>query len=361
MKNFKKMLASILSVAVIFASSAVFAAEPELISAEIEVEAEAEASEAIAAVEKYEAFSGVVTLIEEDEENGTAMLMVKGEGKDNEAVFVISDDTYNVTGNEIEVDSEVIGYYNSSLPMTMIYPPQFKIDVIVVDLVEDSFLVKVDRFDEDLLSYDGELKLSIDKDTEVISTDGEAFDGEVAGRRLVVMYSTATKSIPALTNPMMVVVLFENITDMPQEIDEPELIEDEEELSEPQLIIDGSFPAEPTEFEFAVEDEIILADAYKNEIGAVMVPLRVIAEALGYEIGWDGETESVLINNVMSLSIGKDYYTFARMAPIELGAAPELTNSTTFVPLSFFKDVMKINNAYIFEGQIVVNNGEEME
>ena len=92
-----------------------------------------------------------------------------------------------------------------------------------------------------------------------------------------------------------------------------------------------------------------------------MVPLRAVAEALGYEVIWEGATQSVYLNNVISLTIGKDYYTRGRMAPIELGTAPELTDSRTYVPLSFFKQVIGMNNATYFEGVIEINNLETME
>jgi hypothetical protein len=41
--------------------------------------------------------------------------------------------------------------------------------------------------------------------------------------------------------------------------------------------------------------------------------------------------------------------------------APELTGERTFVPLNFFKQVTMMNNAYVFEAQIVIDNGEVME
>jgi hypothetical protein len=50
-----------------------------------------------------------------------------------------------------------------------------------------------------------------------------------------------------------------------------------------------------------------------------------------------------------------------KMAPIQLGTAPAIVEGKTFVPLSFFKEVTRLNNAYVFESQIVIDNGERME
>ena len=95
--------------------------------------------------------------------------------------------------------------------------------------------------------------------------------------------------------------------------------------------------------------------------GKVYVPIRAIAEALGFTVHWDEAARMVVLNNFITFEPGKDYYTYARMAPIELGTAPVLTNGSTYVPLSFFTEVARVNNAYVFEGQVVVDTFEKME
>ena len=64
--------------------------------------------------------------------------------------------------------------------------------------------------------------------------------------------------------------------------------------------------------------------SYVNENGVVMVPLRAIAETLGFKVQWEGVTQSIMLGNSISLKIGNDYYTYARMAPIELRTSPLL-------------------------------------
>ncbi|WP_028550534.1 copper amine oxidase N-terminal domain-containing protein [Paenibacillus sp. UNC451MF] len=83
--------------------------------------------------------------------------------------------------------------------------------------------------------------------------------------------------------------------------------------------------------------------AYTNG-DQLMVPLRAVSEALGYNVEWNQEKYSsdVTQGAVWSgVQIGKDNYAFGKMAPRELGAAPELKNDTTFVPVSFFTDILK--------------------
>lgn len=253
--------------------------------------------------------------------------------------FVVTGDTYMITYGELEPGAKVIGYYPSDMPVILIYPPQYTAAVMVVNLPERQS-VKVDRFDDELLSEDAELKLNISDDTEIITTDGAVFEGEIKGRDLIVLYTTATFSIPAQTTPKKIIVLAEREEPLP-ETDETFI-----DASELEIIVEG--------------EKIDAPKAYYNEEGILMVPLRAIAEALGYEVTWDNDSKGVMLDYTISFQIGVDSYNFARMAPIELGTAPELTDGRTYVPLSFFRLVAGMNNAYAFEGQIVIDNGEIM-
>ncbi|CAG7615134.1 copper amine oxidase N-terminal domain-containing protein [Paenibacillus allorhizosphaerae] len=81
----------------------------------------------------------------------------------------------------------------------------------------------------------------------------------------------------------------------------------------------------------------------KNE--RLLVPLREISEALGYKVTWNADTYSVDVTKGAVWSgvfIGKDNYSFGKMAPVQLGAAPELKDEVTYVPLTFFSDILKL-------------------
>lgn len=87
------------------------------------------------------------------------------------------------------------------------------------------------------------------------------------------------------------------------------------------------------------------AALYIAEDKTAMIPLRAVAEALGYELVWKGETMSVELskgNQWTSVTIGQDRYSFAKML-LELGKAPELKDNTTYVPLAFAAEVLKAN------------------
>ncbi len=74
--------------------------------------------------------------------------------------------------------------------------------------------------------------------------------------------------------------------------------------------------------------------------GATLVPVRVITEAFGAEVIWNGEDKSVTVNYsdvVIKLAIGNKIAYINDIA-VELLAAPELTNSTTMLPLRFITE-----------------------
>ena len=82
-----------------------------------------------------------------------------------------------------------------------------------------------------------------------------------------------------------------------------------------------------------------------TENGVEMVPLRKTAEALGFKVVWNGENQSIYLDNGevnTKVYIGEDSYYMASSvaigmsAPTPLGAAPVLKNSVTYVPSDLF-------------------------
>jgi hypothetical protein len=285
---------------------------------------------------KFGSFTGKVKAITDFEgvEGSKFILVESSEG--TEANIIISKDTYVLNNAKIAIGAVITGFFNANAPMIMIYPAQYNAEVVVVDNKDGN--TKVDIFDKDMVSSDKSLKLNISDTTEIILQDGTAFKGELANRKLVVSYGASTRSIPAQTTPDKIVVLFEKVT--------PPIYQ----------------PGDVSAMDIVVNNKRITAPAaYTNEKGNVMVPLRAIAEALGYDVTWNNELQSVFLSKNISFRIGLDSYNYMKMAPIQLGTAPAIVEGKTFVPLSFFKEVTRLNNAYVFESQIVIDNEEPMK
>ena len=106
------------------------------------------------------------------------------------------------------------------------------------------------------------------------------------------------------------------------------------------------------------------ASVYKTN-DKFMIPVRAIAEKLGFTVTWDEEKQGVKLDNGevnTVLYIGEDTYYMASSvaigmsAPTPLGAAPELKDSTTYVPAELF-NVLYCNPDTVKEdsGKIIIN------
>ena len=205
-------------------------------------------------------------------------------------------------------------------------------------------------------SSDGELIIHIGSNTPIVFEDGKSVREALVpgqtlsellnGRQLIVEYAVQTFSLPPQTSPLKVTLLYETIMPLPDLVPE---------RGDGPLDITAMFNGQ-----IVVNGEIIQAPMpYVNgPDGVIMVPLRAIAEKLGYTVTWIQEERSVRIGAATYIWIGKDYYVIGRAAPIEFGPAPELTNDRTFVPMTFFRQVLQGYNAYVFEGQIVIDNAD---
>ena len=67
--------------------------------------------------------------------------------------------------------------------------------------------VKVDYFNNQLVSSDGQLHLNLSPYTQIILTNGQRFSRYPANRDLIVFYGPSTRSIPAQTTPYRIIVL----------------------------------------------------------------------------------------------------------------------------------------------------------
>lgn len=90
-----------------------------------------------------------------------------------------------------------------------------------------------------------------------------------------------------------------------------------------------------------IHDRQVTTDANPFiEQNRIMVPLRVIAENLGYSLQWNGQNKEVSISNnskVLQLSIGKKE-VISNGNKIVIDVAPMVKNNRTFVPLRYIAE-----------------------
>ncbi len=156
----------------------------------------------------YSWFRGVVTDVRaagDGRGSGGCLFIYRIEDEERSlAEFLITPDTYFVNQARIELGMPVIGFYDMNAPMVMSFPPRYQPIAVAMD--DHRYNMKMDCFDEHLMSLDGQLVLNIGPDTRVSMTNGQNFYGELGGRLLLVLYGVTTRSIPARTTPGQIVV-----------------------------------------------------------------------------------------------------------------------------------------------------------
>ena len=165
----------------------------------------------------------------------------------------------------------------------------------------DNLNYKLDLFDASLTSEDNTLTLKDLTDTAILSSAVEPMVADdVACSEAFVLYGASTRSIPAQTNPELVVVL--------------------------------RCDAEPAYETVTIE-------------GVEYLPLRATAEWLGFDVIWHAETQGVTLqrgNVTCTLNIGDVNTSFAKRL-IRLDNAPVLyNNTTTYVPAEYFAYLAEI-------------------
>jgi hypothetical protein len=158
----------------------------------------------------FQPFSGVITGIDNfwtgsGGSDGCTQLMSVTNRDGSVVNFVVAPTTYFVDQATVAVGDAVTGFYDANAAVPLIFPPQFRARVMARETPVQN--VKVDFFDSQLLSNDGDLRLNIAPWTRILLENNQRFYGSPANRYLIVVYSFTTRSIPAQTTPDQVIVM----------------------------------------------------------------------------------------------------------------------------------------------------------
>lgn len=135
------------------------------------------------------------------------MMFVTIEDMDGNIVnFVVTPSAYVVDYVTLKEGMNAVFYYRADAPAPLIYPPQYNA-VVVVPQRSDGKFVSVGYFNSSLMNEDRTLLLNMNSSVSVMTTNNQIFLGSPADHNLAVTYETTTRSIPAQTTPVKVVVL----------------------------------------------------------------------------------------------------------------------------------------------------------
>ena len=252
--------------------------------------------------EKFLKLTGTLSSLEKNENR---LLYGVNEQQDNVFNIVVGEETVVVdnTGKRVELKEGMTftAYVDGNKPMILIYPPQYSPDLVIVQTEEIGF-AEVAQFDENFANES--LKLNISDETIIENLSGTAVEAkDIVGIDVAVFYKFTTFSIPAQTTPSKIIVLSY----------------DEEELSE----------------EIVQLQTIIKNDFYEVN-GVTMVPLRLIAEKLGWTVTSTGKGAIVSKDNAtFTITRGEKLYGHNRAVDYFEQAPALLEPTKTYVPVEF--------------------------
>lgn len=159
---------------------------------------------------QFQSFQGTVTMISDfnisstGEDRGCYSLMSVDNGLGASVNFVVAPSTYFVDQAIVTIGDRITGYYDGNAPVPLIFPPQYQALIISKDNPYQN--VKVDYFNRQLESSDGQLKLNLSPYTQILLQNGQPFTQNPGNRNLIVLFGATTRSIPAQTTPTKIIV-----------------------------------------------------------------------------------------------------------------------------------------------------------
>lgn len=119
--------------------------------------------------------------------------------------FTVGTETQVIDSRQLRQGMQVTAFYDSSLPIPLIFPPQYRAQIITATGRNEQ--VMLNYFDRNLTASDRSLKLNIDRNTVIRTANGQNFTCSPRNRFLLVYYTAVTRSIPPQTSPDRIVVL----------------------------------------------------------------------------------------------------------------------------------------------------------
>ncbi|MCI9081279.1 MAG: hypothetical protein HFI70_02955 [Lachnospiraceae bacterium] len=119
--------------------------------------------------------------------------------------FILSPSTTVVGSTQLRSGMPVAAFYDSSLPVPLIYPPQFQAEIITPLHNDETVMLKF--FRRNLTASDNSLRLNLARSTRILTLNGQRYSCPPGGNFLLVYYSVTTRSIPPQTTPRKIIVL----------------------------------------------------------------------------------------------------------------------------------------------------------
>lgn len=255
-------------------------------------------------------FLKVTGQIESLKEESTGHYYATVKSGNEEFGFYYNDKTVilNNAGEKVELlkGSEITVYVDAHQSMIMIYPPRYSPDVVIVQS-EKSGTVELQRFNEKYLNDKGDLVIHVTDKTVISNLDGKILAKDaIVDQDVLIFYNYVLESYPAQTGPFKIVVL-------------------EKELSE-------------------IDKAIAIANEdYYDVNGVKMIPLRRVAEQLGFEVESKGNVAMVSNGRVtFTITLGAKHYGYNKALRYFEEAPALLEKNKTYVPYELLDQLKEL-------------------
>lgn len=270
-----------------------------------------------------EAAMDVLTTAGTIQEINQEQVTIVGEGAYKEIVLNAREGTHIVAGSDgaavdfakLKKGDKLTAYYGPRLTRSI--PPQGNAIALVLGDPENAAMYMRAQSVEKLADGSSRVLCSNGDRLVTIRSETLAEIGDVkAGSELLVWYQMMTLSLPGQATATKAVLL--KPADIRVSLQAGMVVVKNEELA------------------------LNAGDRIVEKGGAVYLPLRAIAERLGYEVKWNAAAQSAeLIDGARTatLTVGGKDYGKSKMR-VRLQYAPELIGGKTVVPVEFFTEIL---------------------
>lgn len=244
-----------------------------------------------------------------EETNGNYFATVKtGE---EEFGFYYNENTLilNNAGEKVELSEEIeiTAFVDARKSMIMIYPPRYSPDVVIVQ-TENPGTVQLERFNDQLLNEKGDLVIRVTDETEIHDLLGKTLSKEaIVEKDVLIFYELLLESYPAQAAPYKILVLEKNSSEVDKAI-------------------------------------AIANEDYYEVNGVKMIPLRLVAEQLGFQVESKGKVIIVSKGNVsFTITIGSKRYGYNKALRYFEEEATILEKGKTYVPYELLEEFIELD------------------
>lgn len=261
--------------------------------------------------ERFLQITGVIKEISE-ESSGNYFATIEDDKEPFGFYFDNETNIFDNAGKEVTLEKgmEVTIYIDSSKPMILIYPPKYSPDVVIVQ-GEKEGTVQLDQFDKNFLNKKKDLVIHIGEETEMTNLSGTIIkETDITEKNVIIFYEVVLESYPMQTGPSKILLL------------EYDKTEEEVNAEKARAIAEKDF--------------------YKVN-GVKMIPLRLVAEQLGYEVKAIGNG-AIVSKDAVSFTItrGSKMYGYNK-AIRQFEEAPALLEyGKTYVPEIFLEELIGV-------------------